>query len=46
MSIKMKSDSRVCQEMLSEVSESLEIDLLGKHCRPGLSLEIFIVNHI
>lgn len=46
MSIKMRADSKICQEMLSEVSESLEIDMLGECCRPVMSLEIFIVNNI
>lgn len=46
MSLKMKADSKICQEILSEVSESLDINVLGEHCRPVMSLEIFIVNHI
>lgn len=46
MSIKMRADSKISQEMLSEVSQSLEIDMLGEYCRPVMSLEILIVNNI
>lgn len=42
----MRADSKISQEMLSEVSQSLEIDMLGEYCRPVMSLEILIVNNI